>query len=252
MADNLGEAAITDSAKAIHILFRQGWRGIHSDRGKLGRIADHYQAAVVAGADIFNQILQQVAGAELGSALSLGIVYAYQGDLIDDEELVGKFVRGQGKLAEAVIADGFLAVDAFVDRACRLACVQGEDLRGTACGSEEVAYFLIFIGRFFRIPNRFGRFSSPLVHPFRPQIIKRPDHRRDSRSLSSAGIAVNHQNVSVITSNKIRNLPEQPILILRPIIRKIILETLIEKLPPVHSLYLFLRLKIIITTARIG
>lgn len=86
----------------------------------------------------------------------------------------------------------------------------------------------------------------------RSQIIKRPDHRRDRRSLSRTSIPVNHQNISVITSNKIRYLPEQPILILRPIIRKIILETLIEKLPPVHSLYLFLRLKIIITTARIG
>ena len=164
-------------------------------------------------------------------------------------------------MAEAGIADSFLAGDASVGSAGRLASVQGSDLRGAAGGGEEVAYFLIFIGSIlYRIPVRFVSwwalsnlwFSGPLVHSFRPQIIKRPDHRRDRRSLSRTSIPVNHQNISVITSNKIRNLPEQPILILRPIIRKIILETLIEKLPPVHSLYLFLRLKIIITTARIG
>ncbi len=70
----------------------------------------------------------------MGRALSLGIVYAYQRDLIYDEQFVGQLVGCQGELAEAVIAHGFLAVDAFVDCAGGLAGIQGEDFSGAAGG----------------------------------------------------------------------------------------------------------------------
>ena len=136
LADDLGQATVTDSAKAIHILFRQGWRGIHSDRRQLSRVADHYQAAVVAGADIFNKIFQKVTGSELGGSQPLRVIYADQRDLVHDKQFVGQFIGCQGKLAEAVISDGFLTVDTFVDCAGWLSGVQGENLGGTPGGSQ--------------------------------------------------------------------------------------------------------------------
>ena len=147
-----------------------------------------------------------------------------------------QLVGSQRELAEAVIADRFLPIDAFVDGAGRFAGVGGKNLGGAACGSEEEAYFLKFI-----IP-RPG-----------PEVVEGLDHRGYGGGLSRAGIAVDHQDVRVVTGHEACDLPEQPVLILCPVVREKVLEAPIEKVTPVHKRsYLFLRLKIIMTTARIG
>ena len=98
-------------------------------------------------------------------------------------------------------------------------------------------------GKHFRRPSRRGQ-----KHRRRPEITQSGNHRPHGARLTGTRISVDHQNVRIITGDKLSHLPEKPVLTFSRSERELLEKTFVKKLAATRH-FLFLPIIIPITAS---
>ena len=168
LPDHRGERHERHAAEDRHILRRKGRRGVQSHGRQLRRIPDEDEPAVHPRADEIHQVGQQIPRAEGRTAFRRD---SDQRHFVHHEKGVPRLVRTQRELAETAL-ERLLAVDVLMDGGRRAPGVLRQHF-GRAAGRRQ-------------------------QHGFHFQGVQGGDDRRHRRRLARSGIAVHHQDVSVV------------------------------------------------------
>ena len=206
LAHHGGQSSIRDPAKAFHIFRRKRRRSLQTHRRQLRGIAHQNEAAVGAGAHKRNQIGQQIARTKSPAAVRGG--NANERYLVHNEQRAAGLVGRQRELAHSIGPKRFLPVDMLMNGRSRLSAIAAEHLG--------------------RTPGRSQQNARNLQR-------RQPGHNgSQGRSLTGTRIAVHHQDIAVVRSQKGRNLPQKLVLAGGGFIGKTAQKRLIQKARAVH------------------